>query len=275
MDSLKAAVGLKTRHVQYDPTRELTIVDHDREHADSFAVLVCDGSDSALVQHFLRVASALPLEEATDCVEFDHVVRQVFALFRAFWRPGAGTCQGLWAELLLAAYAHAPECMVQAWHSQPGELHDFVGEGDRIEVKSSATALREHDFSLEQLERAGDRTLVASVLVSADEAGATVFDLLEHLLGRLATNELRLRAEGIVGAVLGDGWRDAQETRFGVKGALGSLHLVRAADVPRVPGPLPLGVRAVRFRADLSGVAAAEVTGHALAGALLPLAESE
>lgn len=267
--------GLKTSHIEYQPHRQLTVTQAGTTVAGRFAVLECQDADPELNAYFLRVADAL-VDEAKGpdgVARFDAAVRSLFELFRSLSRAGTRSIQGLWSELLLIGYARDPAYLVQAWHSDPAELHDFAGDGWRLEVKSSSRSLREHEFSLDQLLFEPDGTVIASVLLTEDDAGSTVFDLLEGLSERLGPGALYQRAEAIVAASLGNAWRDAREVRYVVADALESVQLFPAHAIPRPPGAMPPEVRAVRFRASLAAVPALEATGveNQVFAALVPL----
>jgi hypothetical protein len=262
--------GLRTAYVSYEPRRELQI-EGTKTESGVFRVLECQGDDLDLLKHFLRLVRTLDLVDTTP-VAFDSEVRSLFELFRALVGRGTGTAQGLWAELALISAATDPSHLVQAWHSDPDDLHDFVGNGDHLEVKSTTRNIREHEFSLEQLERAPDKTIIASMLLREDAAGPSVFDLLDHLSSRVEQKGLRQRAEAIVATTLGEGWREATEVRFDLGHALASLSPCGAADVPRVLGPVPAAVRRVRFTADLSAVPTCRNSGaHRLWAAAMPV----
>ena len=243
---------LRTSHIEYTRCRELSIRTDGVTEFGHYAVLQCSGLDAELVRHFLRVAATLP-DEGTPA-DLEEAILQLFELFRSLGHRATHTVQGIWAETFVAAFATDPALLVAAWHSDPEDLHDFVGTGYQLEVKSSARNLREHEFSLEQLERSPQTTIVVSILLDVDEIGPNVFDLLEVLTSRLPAGLAR-RAEVIVSKALGDAWREADEVRYSVATALSKLQIFAAEGIPRPPGPMPETVSNLKFRSDLSGLA--------------------
>lgn len=271
--------GLKTSRIEYQPHRQLTVTQADAAVTGRFAVLECQDADFDLNAYFLRVGEAL-VDEAKgsgSVARFDTAVRNLFELFRSLSRTGTRSIQGLWSELLLIRYASDPAYLIQAWHSNPAELHDFVGNGWRMEVKSSTQSLREHEFSLDQLLFAPQRTVIASVLLTEDDTGATVFDLLRGVSERLGRGALYQRAEKIVAASLGSAWREASDVRYRVADALASVQVFPADAVPRPPGEMPPEVRSVRFRGSLANVEACDETGveNQVHAALVPLLQAK
>lgn len=244
------AFSLTTAHVTYQVARPLAI-EGDPAGQQPYLVLECDGGDADLLMHFLRIVERLGLASSHG-QEFDRAVRSIFELFRSLSQPGTGTPQGLWAELLLFTLAKDPSYLAAAWHSEPGDLHDFVGAGSRLEVKSSVRTVREHDFSLEQLERDVQNTVIVSVMLTESSSGANVLDLLDDALSKIDGIDLRDRVNRIARKTLGEGWREALDLRFDLPQAVAGLRAFEARHVPRVTLPLPVGIRNVRFVADLS-----------------------
>lgn len=268
--------ALRTSHVSYSPRRHLTVRGGSQAVADWFAVLACEESDPELVRYFLRIADALLATEGDEVsMGADTAIRQLFELFRAMSRPSIRTLQGLWGELVLVAHARDPDAIVESWHSAPSDVHDFIGFGARLEVKTTSTGLREHEFSLAQLLHAQGQTYVASMMLEHASEGGSLFDLLDQLLGRIEKSGLRRRAETIVADSLGASWRGVEDVRFDVSGALDSTRVIRSGDVPRVPEGYPPTVKAIRFRADVAACAplsVAECGELPLLSSLCPLA---
>ncbi len=257
---------LRTAHVEFVPSRKLTIRTDEGSESGSYVVLSCTGGDDGLVRQFLRIVQILPLDAAPAIIA-DAAV-EVFELFRTLQRRGSQSIQGLWAELFLVVRSADPSLFVAAWHSDSMEVHDFVAGDARLEVKSSTRQLREHEFSLQQVETSPEKTTIASLLLEAEPTGVSVFDMREELLGRLNGFELRHRAARIVASAIGDDWAQADELRFSPEAALTSLRLYQATSVPRPPGPMPTAVKSVSFRVDLSGVEAIVDRSNQLLSAL-------
>ncbi|MEM7153906.1 MAG: PD-(D/E)XK motif protein [Myxococcota bacterium] len=249
--------GLATEHISYSPSLALEVELNDGTRIDGdFSVLQCSAGEPVLVRQFLRIVeSCLPSESLQHWETFDQTVRSVFELFRHLTSPGSRTAQGLWAELLLIAYADDPALMVRAFHSDPNELHDFFADGTSLEVKSTTGALREHHFSLEQLEQGKDQLVVASLLLQEDVLGTTINELVAKASARIGEPELRRRLESIVVLSLGSAWLAADQLRFGERAALETLRLFAAKDIPSLAQPIPTDIHHVRYVASLAGTA--------------------
>lgn len=242
-----------------------------------FTVLRYTGGDTELRSHFVRVLGPLLLSlgDAPSRSAIYGAVDGLVALFRALSQPPRKSAQGLWAELLLIAYAANPALLVEAWHATPEDRYDFSAGSERIEVKSASTRARRHRFSLAQLHSpASTDVLIASMLVESAGAGLSLAELIQQVHDRLnETPDLSLRVDQIVSSTLGSGLSQALELRFDFELAVDSLQFYKAHCIPSIPCDIPAVISDVRFVVDLEGLMPDSPTAieGSLVQALLPL----
>lgn len=261
-------------NLSYRPRERLRIESPDGTIEESIhSVLACRAAEPELRHYFFRVVAALldELGPTPSAEDVDGGVAQLLELFRALERPGRRSVQGLWAELLLIAASSDPEVMVAAWHAEPEAIHDFVSGVQRLEVKSTAGALRRHHFRLEQVvPPAGSVLVVASLLLEPAEAGTTVADLVDRIAAALPTGtDLRRRLEAIVAAALGSDWRAGAAVSFDETAALRALAYFPSSSIPAVAPDTPAEVSDVHFISDLSGLSPVWHADLKAAGGLL------
>lgn len=253
------AATRRLANISYQPPTMVELRSADgANHRARLAILECHTEDPELGAYFFRITDSILVESEVPVTEaaFENALDALITLFRALQRPKSRTVQGLWTELALILWSTNPGDAISSWHSGPHALHDFAAGSFRLEVKSTVGALREHSFLLDQLSTAPDGcTLIASVMLEDTSDGASVFDLIDAIVVRLGrAREATARLEVIVAESLGRDWRDARDQQFAVSSARRSLKIYAAADVPRVPQPLPPEVKDVRFVVDLSAV---------------------
>lgn len=242
-------------NIGYSPPKELELTGSAGTHSERLAVLECRTLEPGLVEYFFRVVSGILIDDpsAATPAGFEAALDAVVSLFRALQQPAQRTVQGLWAELAIIAWAREPEVAISAWHSGPRALHDFAAGDERLEVKGSATGIREHSFRLDQLRVIdGARTLVASLLLDEATSGANVFDLIGQIEARIPGPELRRRLQAVVATSLGAAWKEAGDLRFDEHLARQRLRLYRAEEVPSILLPVRPEVKDVSFTSDLS-----------------------
>jgi hypothetical protein len=256
-----SSVPRRLATLSYSPPTLLDLTTSDgRHHTARLAVLECRDPDPLLSSYFLRVVSAVLVDEAIaqDEVAFESALDALATLFRTLQRPGLRPLQGLWAELAIILWAADPIAALTGWHSSPRALYDFSAGSFRLEVKATQRPVREHTFLLDQLgSQSPGATLIASFMLHEAEDGASVFDLVEGIVTRIGgLHGPAARLEAIVAESVGNCWREANDVRFSLSGARLALQMYLASDVPTIPQPLPPAIKEVRYTVDLSTVEA-------------------
>ncbi|MBX7259347.1 MAG: PD-(D/E)XK motif protein [Candidatus Hydrogenedentes bacterium] len=250
-------IALEHLAIQHDMDCRIARPDGSVENGQ-FTVVRCVGADQALSSYFLRVASALvaSLGEAPLRVDVSKAIDGLVELFRAMKDLPRKSIQGLWAELFVIARAHDPGMLVKAWHATPGDRYDFSLGLQRVEVKSTASRLRRHYFTIEQLHPPRDTVLVVvSLFVERAGAGLSIVDLVDEIRSHLSGDvDLAHWVDRVVALTLGEDWRLAEDERFDNALAQSSLACYEPVAIPRLDAAVPLGVSEVRFRSDLTNI---------------------
>lgn len=251
------STAIRLATLDYRPPAEVEVFGGGAARA-RLAILECKTTDPQLIGYFFRVVDAVVFRDARteDEAIFASALDAIVTLFRALQRPGMRTVQGLWTELAIILWSSNPATAASAWHSNIHGLHDFSAGSFRLEVKSTLKDLREHSFMLDQLSSMSPGiTLIASVLLVEESGGTSVMGLVEMIRARIVgATDVERRIEVIVGESLGQSWKEADAIRFDLESARESLRIYAADKVPTIPQPLPVGVKDVRFTADLSDV---------------------
>ncbi|HKY35318.1 MAG TPA: PD-(D/E)XK motif protein [Polyangiaceae bacterium] len=257
-DRTAEARQLRLRHFEYEPTMSATIRMADTGSVDTrdFLVLRCRDGEADLLAHFFHLAEGLIdyLGENPTHTEADHAVRDLVELFRAMSGQSRRTIMGLWSELLVIVDSRDPAFAAASWHADPGEQLDFVSGNQRVEIKATTRAVREHDLALDQLVLpVGGVGLVVSFMLERSDVGVSANELLEMAGNRLPTRSLaRRRLQEIVATTIGEDWRESDGTRFDLARARASRRIYDVLSIPSVHPSLPPQVSRVRFIADLS-----------------------
>lgn len=237
-----------------------------------FTFVCCTAEDKTLQSYFLRVASTIviSLKDRPTHSDVADAINRLVELFRDMTRVPRKEAKGLWAELFLIAQSHQPAILVNAWHTLREDRYDFAWDNQRIEVKSFSGSIRQHHFSLEQLNPPEDvETLVASVLVEHSQAGESITDLREKIQIHLANDShLLLHLDKVIALALGNGWQRADEECFDHSLAKESLAFYETATIPSVNPKLPSGVSGVHFQSNLTKIPTVEISHYVAEGKL-------
>ncbi len=223
----------------------------------NFTAVCFVGKDNSLKKYFLKLCSAL-VEDLGNTPTQEGVRKEItrfVELFRLATEPQTKTIQGLWAELFLIAESKEVATLVRCWHCIPEEKFDFNNGEERIEVKSSGSGLRIHNFSLDQLNSPADTsTIIASVFVKQASTGKSISDLQDEILFRiLGQMELIEKLQMQIALILGKSIIDSMKMKFDFQVATDSIRFYKVEDIPQIIiQNIPPLVSDVRFKVDLS-----------------------
>jgi Putative PD-(D/E)XK family member, (DUF4420) len=222
----------------------------------TFTIITCSPTDPTLFPHFLRVVSPVLtlLGEAPASNAIRDAIAALVDVFRSLSGPGKRTVQGLWAEMFVIYNASDTKRAAYAWRSLPGERADFALGDQRLEVKSSASRTRQHEFSQEQLTPPRSiELIVASIHAERMGAGLSVRELYDAIRKVIAADAaLALQFDAGFYSTLGSQWSDSMDEAFDPDLARESLRFYRVSDIPKISSPIPNEISGIQFRADLS-----------------------
>lgn len=251
-------VAVQLRHISIRHNVACRIIASRRgESRNSCTIIRCNTADRGLWEIFFRICEVVILQigDRPRPEVLRSVLDQMAALFAALGAPGSGTIQGLWSELFLISEARDCRAVLQSWHATPGDRYDFSSGSGRLEVKSSASRLRRHHFSLEQLiPPEGSKLVVASIFAESAGGGVSVLDLIDKIKSRTnlkPDDEVRLWS--LVAATLGQDWERALGATFDANLARQSLAFYHGDEVPKISDPQPHEVSSIEFISDMGG----------------------
>lgn len=232
-----------------------------------YSAIECRNAARPLQHYFLATCSAvLSLLPATPSPQdVGLAINQLVELFASIDEAPKKTVEGLWGELALIECSRDTAALVTAWHARPEERFDFASGRDRLEVKTTRSAVRRHHFALEQLLAESRDVLIVSIAVEPSGGGKSISDLVRSITQRAVDVPLQAKVFDTVARTLGRNWDVAASARFDLDLARKSIRFLNAADVPRVTTPLPPTISEVTFVADcgsIDGVDAATLGAH-------------
>jgi hypothetical protein len=173
-------------------------------------------------------------------------------------KPASRSVIGLFAEVMVIALSRDPVTCISAWRANSEDRFDFSIADARLETKATSERTRTHYFSLEQCSAPrGTHAAIASMFVEQNGAGQSLGDLIDEAAQRVAGSAQALvKLRAVVANSLGAALPAALQMCFDDALSRSTLALFRAEDIPAIRPPITSGVSSVRFRSDLTGVAA-------------------
>lgn len=249
----RADIRLKNVSVHFDRNFEISCADVESTRVGTYSRVVCDTGIVDLHQHFveLMAATARVSPEVLSPQQGDDLIDGLLEIFRQVSPAPVSSIVGLWGELLVIQLSALPGQFVDGWHSKVSDGFDFAFSAMRIEVKTTETASRNHEFSLRQLRPARLTDLICTVKLTRSSAGLSVLDLARRIADRVSS-EQQSKLWRLVIQTLGEDSGDEQ--RFDFASAEESLIFVSASSVPSPEikeDVLPF-VTEVRFRSNIN-----------------------
>lgn len=255
--SPRAPIRLKHVSIQFDARYEVTATETGESSSEWFCKVACDASSASLHGYFVELlaATANSLPDQLDDSAVDEAVEALMELFRKMAMPSRASMTGLWGELLLINASSSPQRMVDAWHVAPTDDFDFAADAFRIEVKSTSSVIREHEFSLRQVRSGRPDDFIASVVLRSSADGLSVLDLARRITPQL-TDAGQVKLWQLVIETLGDDAESTEWQTFDVASATASLMLVPARHIPAptIAAGDSRFISDVRFRAQIGEI---------------------
>ncbi len=246
------------------------IIVGDTVYDDQYFTIITLRSDNEqlhrmFIDVFMMMLDSLPQKPSN--IQIASKVENLLSIFAKLKRRPVHKIQGLWAELLLIDQSNNPTTVARAWHNVPNSKYDFTMGGDKVEVKSTKSENRIHQFSLDQLNPSSNsRLLICSVIVRESaiaESGLSVFDLYNRITQRVSDSDVRIHISEVIADTLGSDFYSAKEKHFDYIEGCDRLSLFDYTSVPKISREsVPEHISEVRFSADLTHLQDIRVVGY-------------
>lgn len=186
--------------------------------------------------------------------ELSKAMRRLATIFGKMLAAPTRALSGLFGELSLIYQALLPHELVRDWREADEDRYDFSSNDLKVEVKSTSTRKRVHEFSYEQCNPPAEALgLVASIFVERAGRGTSIRELQilveDRLVGR---SDAIFKLREVVANTLGSMQSQARDVLFDLTLATRSIAFFDLNKIPALREALPLSVSRVRFSSDLS-----------------------
>lgn len=204
------------------------------------------------------------LGELPSLDDLAEAITELAGIFQKLGRAARESITGVVGELLLIDRSPNPGAAVAGWRIDPDDRYDFSADGLRLEVKSTSTRRRVHNFSYEQCDVPPDCLgVVASVFIEQTGGGLSVRSLLQRIAARLPAHAM-FRVEQTLASTLGSDLPEALSFKFDFELAKAELAFFDIRTIPAIRDTIPAMVSQVRFASDLNSTAQLDVRSAVL-----------
>lgn len=225
---------------------------------EQVCILEVLGRSAADPRAFAAVCAAV-VDTMGDLPSPQDLPRIVDSLVELFMpsSAGRGSALGLWGELVTILAHSDPKRLVQGWHVDPLDRFDFALEGVRLEVKTTQSDARVHEFDGGQITGVESLKIgVVSIVTTRTDAGTSLWDLVEELDDELRDRpEMRIKVHRVVSETIGLDWVvEATMFAWDRDYALETARLIELLELPEIDFSTQPRVVGVRARIDCSGL---------------------
>ena len=249
--------GDALEYIQLDHNQHCIILEKKSEKSKNFSVLKCSIDNLKLKELFLKLLENIILEipNTISQKEITNLTRDIFDLFEKISKPSRETLIGLWGELFVISSSKNVDSLVQAWHPETTDIFDFYSQNQALEIKTTTSNDRIHNFSYEQLNAGNEKLIICSIILRFNRSGKSLEDLKNEILSQLKSKDLKEQFELIYYKTLGETTdEDIEEYKFDYSYAEENIRYFDLTNVPRLKEKPMNGVKKIKFQSDLTGI---------------------
>jgi hypothetical protein len=179
----------KNLEVYFDKKVEVT---QERESLNSrFTVLKLVNKSKNAQWYFIKISSLLlnNLGESPEIKLVEKEIKSIKDIFSNLNKKPLKDEIGLWGELFVISIQENIDFAVKAWHVSNSNRIDFNDGSTKLEIKTTTTNLRQHNFKLSQLRNHfKENVLIGSVLTEEIDNGISILNLINKIEDKLTIN---------------------------------------------------------------------------------------
>jgi len=234
-----------------------SILDGDNNLNKNYSVLKCSIQNIHLKELFLKLLENIILEipNQVSQKEISQLTKNIFDLFAAIKKPSRETLIGLWGELFIINASNNVEDLVKAWHPETTDRFDFYSQNQALEIKTTTSNNRIHNFSYEQLSASNEKLVISSLMLRFSRSGKSLDDLKKEILDQVQNKDLRDKLDINYYKTIGDiNHEDIEEHKYDYSYASENIKYFDFLNIPRLTEKPMEGVKKIKYQSDLTGI---------------------
>lgn len=232
----KIIASFKGKHLEVYFDKKVELTDDNGYMTSRFTVLKLVNNSKNAQWYFIKICSLL-LDNLGEIPEISDVEKEVKSLKDIFSNLNKKPLKdeiGLWGELFVISIQENIELAVKAWHVSNTNRIDFNDGKTKLEVKTTTSNVRKHNFKLNQLRtHFKENVLIGSVITEEIDNGISVMDLINKIENKLDAN-LSYLFNLKLSDCLGEDFFSLDFKFFDFNFAFSNFLLFRAQDIPSI-----------------------------------------
>jgi hypothetical protein len=224
----------KNLEVYFDKKVELT--DENELISSRFTVLKLVNKSKNAQWYFIKICGLLlnNLGETPEILNVEKEVKSVKDIFSNLSKKPLKDEIGLWGELFVISIQENIDLAVKAWHVSNTNRIDFNDGSLKLEIKTTTSNERKHNFKLNQLRNHfKEEVLIGSLITEEIDNGISILHLINKIENKLnldLSHQFNLKLSDC----LGEDFFSLDVKFFDINFSLKNFLLFRAQDIPSI-----------------------------------------
>ena len=245
-------------HIKLTHNEECLIKDlNDKETNETFSVLKFTADSDHLRVVFMKMISNIidDIPPNPSQKNISELTKVMFDIFINMKKTNETELIGLWGELLIIDLIEDKSKIIKAWHEENTDNFDFHYANELLEVKTTTTNDRIHNFTFKQLNIKHNDFYLASIRLRYSRSGMSLDNLLEKILNDIDDIELKKKLETNYFSISGNFTKEILDKySFDYNFAKENIKFFDLQNIPRLKESPMNGVSNIKFNSDLNGV---------------------
>ena len=175
------------QNLQLNHSIKATIKFKGNKTKKKFSILKCTSKDEGLREIFLSSLSDIVknIKEDISEKEIYEKTKSLIELYRKISQNRNNDLVGFWGELFVIYKLKSSDLLVEAWHPETTDTFDFFLKNQALEIKTTSSNDRKHQFSYEQLNTRNKKIIIASIMIRKSRAGKNLLNLKNLIIKKL------------------------------------------------------------------------------------------
>ena len=249
--------GDALEYIQLTHNQNCSILEDKNTKNKNFSVLKCSIENIRIKELFLKLLENIVLEMPNQISqkEISDLTRDIFDLFEKITKPSRETLIGLWGELFTINTSKNIDEFIKAWHPENTDKFDFYSQNQALEIKTTTSNDRIHNYSYEQLNVGNEKLVIGSLMLRYSRSGKSLDNLKKEILNQVKEQDLKNKFDLNYFKTIGDiNQEDIDEFKFDYSYASENIKYFDLLNVPRLKEKPMAGVKKIKFQSDLTGI---------------------
>jgi hypothetical protein len=243
------------QNLQLNHSIKATIKFKGNKTKKKFSILKCTSNDERLKEIFLSSLSdsVKNIKEDISEKEIYEKTKSLIELYRKISQNKNNDLVGFWGELFVIHKLKSTDLLVEAWHPETTDTFDFYLKNQALEIKTTTSNDRKHQFSYEQLDTRNKKIIIASIMIRKSRTGKNLLNLKNSILKKLNKETNKEKVQEMYDVMTGlKSKKELDEISFSYEYSKDNLSFYDASNVPRIKEALMNGIKSIKYESNFN-----------------------